>query len=568
MIPAIMRPRHWPFAAKLTLGPAIALCAMVLIASVGSKSLLRTTQSVDALQRSGEAGRQLAYAATGIEEINGTLYRVLALQAAHSATFDLSAELDHLLSEIDAVAGQLTHWRDTYATPAQKVKMDDLVKSVRNYKTAVAWVRQMLDGDLASAVSFLTPFDTVYQTLNRELDIIVRDVAQAQARSAVDAHIAADAARRNFEALAGSALVLVLTGTAAIAFVTVRSIRGIARATLDLAGGDLSIDLHTLQRRDELGAIVRSLGVFRDGLAHVAGMEAERALQKQLAQAARKAELVELAGAFEANVANISTVVAEAANNMQSTARSMSGSAILANERTSNSVTAVRMATDGLQAVATAARQLNSSIAEIGQQVSQAAVNAEDAAVKARMTDGIVRALAEASQRIGTVVKLISSIAGQTKMLALNATIEAARAGSAGAGFAVVAAEVKSLALQTAQATEDISAQIGQIQSATAEAVGVIDGIAARVEQMSTIAASIVSAVEEQDAATLEIARNVQQLAISTNELMANTDYASQASGEAGAAAAQVLGSAERLVGQAELLDGQVVTFLANVRAA
>ncbi len=541
---------------------------MVLVAWVGSHSLSRTMQSVDDLRRSGEAGRQLAYAALGVQEINGTLYHVLALQAAHSATLDASAELDRLSTQIDAVAGQLTRWRDTYATPAQRSKVDELVQSVRTYKTAVSWVSQMLDVDFAAAVSFLQPFDEIYRTLNSELDTMVRDVAGSQERSALAAHDAADAAWRNFQALAGSSLVLVLAGTAAIAFVTVRSIRGIARATLGLAEGDLSIDLHALQRRDELGAIVRSLGVFRDGLAQVAGMEAERALQKQLAQAARKAELVDLAGAFEASVANISTVVAQAANNMQSTARSMSGLATLANERTSNSVTAARMATDGLQAVATAANQLNSSIAEISQQVSRAAVNAEDAAVKVRLTDDIVRALAEASQRIGTVVKLISSIAGQTRMLALNATIEAARAGASGAGFAVVAAEVKNLALQTAQATEDISAQVGQIQSATAEAVGVVGGIVARVEQMSTIAASIVSAVEEQDAATSAIARNVEQLATSTGKLMANTDYASQASDETGAAAAEVLGSAERLVGQAKLLDNQVVTFLANVRAA
>ena len=131
-----------------------------------------------------------------------------------------------------------------------------------------------------------------------------------------------------------------------------------------------------------------------------------------------------------------------------------------------------------------------------------------------------------------------------------------------------VAAEVKTLAVQTAQATEEIADQIGQIQDATTRAVGVIGGVAATVEQMSSIAAFIACAVEEQDAATSEIARNVQQLASSTNELMANTAYVSHAAGATGIAASQVLGSAEQLAGQAELLESQVVAFLASVRAA
>ena len=186
----------------------------------------------------------------------------------------------------------------------------------------------------------------------------------------------------------------------------------------------------------------------------------------------------------------------------------------------------------------------------------------------ARRTDATVRALAEGAQRIGQVVELISNIAGQTNLLALNATIEAARAGDAGKGFAVVASEVKSLAGQTAKATEEISAQITQLQTSTREAVEAIKGITTVIEEVSTIATAIASAVEEQGAATAEIARNVQQTAGSTQLVTTNIAGVSQGAASTGAAADQVLSAAGDLSRQAESLSAEVSGFVSEVRAA
>jgi methyl-accepting chemotaxis protein len=563
---SVLSVRHWPFAAKLTVGPALALCAMIAIAWVGAANLSQTVRSVDELQRSGEAGRRLSHAAAGVQEINGTLYRVLALEAARSPALDAPAELDRLLINIDTVAGELTVWRDRFATAEQRPRIDALILSVTNYKTAVEWVRQMLDVDFAAAVSFLQPFDVIYNSLTAELGRMVRDVGRTQVISAAEAHRSSNAMRYDFVVIGSAVLLFAIAGTGTLAVTTIRSIRGIARATLNLAEGDLSVDLTALHRRDELGAIVRSLSVFRDGLARIAGLQAEKVLQKHAAEAARKADMIGLANGFEKSVGTIARVVATAATGMQATARSMSGAATLANDRAAGSAVAARVATEGLQAVATAAEHLNSSVVEINRQMAESALNAERAATDARRTDDIVRALAEGSQRIGEVVKLISNIAGQTKLLALNATIEAAHAGAAGDGFAVVAADVKNLAVQTARATEEIAAQIARFQGSTSQAVSAIGGVTATVERMSTIAAFIAAAVEQQGAATAEIARNVQQLALSTNKLMSNTADVSRAANETGVAAAQVLGSAEQLVGQAELLDEQVVSFVHNVR--
>ncbi len=181
--------------------------------------------------------------------------------------------------------------------------------------------------------------------------------------------------------------------------------------------------------------------------------------------------------------------------------------------------------------------ELSSSISEISRQVTQSATIADNAVAEARRTDATVQALAEGAQKIGDVVTLIQTIAAQTNLLALNATIEAARAGEAGRGFAVVATEVKSLATQTASATEEIAAQVGQIQVATRDAVDAVRGIGTTIEEISRIAAAIAAAVEEQSAATREIARNVQQASDGTNQVSSNIAGVRQAAKETGTAA-------------------------------
>jgi methyl-accepting chemotaxis protein len=207
-------------------------------------------------------------------------------------------------------------------------------------------------------------------------------------------------------------------------------------------------------------------------------------------------------------------------------------------------------------------------VREIGQQVEHSSKISSQAVIEAAKTNTTVEGLAKTAQRIGDVVQLIETIAGQTNLLALNATIEAARAGDAGKGFAVVASEVKSLASQTAKATEEIRVQIGEIQGATGQTVEAIRSIGATIRQMSEIATTIASAVEEQGAATREIATNVHQAAQGTSDIATNIEGVSRAASDTGAAATQVLGAAGELSRQAETLRHDVDEFLATVRAA
>ena len=205
---------------------------------------------------------------------------------------------------------------------------------------------------------------------------------------------------------------------------------------------------------------------------------------------------------------------------------------------------------------------------EIGRQVQELSRIAADAVKQARQTDGRINELSQAAGRIGDVVKLITAIAEQTNLLALNATIEAARAGEAGRGFAVVASEVKQLASQTAKATDDISSQIAGMQAATQESVGAIKEIGATIGRISEIAATIAAAVEEQGAATQEIARNVGEAAKGTAQVASNITDVNRGAGETGSASSQVLASAQSLSSESNHLKAEVDRFLSTVRAA
>ena len=341
----------------------------------------------------------------------------------------------------------------------------------------------------------------------------------------------------------------------------------LASAMRAIADGNLDSQIPS-GGTDEITDMAKALEVFRQNAREVEAANARAMEEQHRASEERRTARLNLADEFESAVGAVVARVSDSAAGMRSTAGGMQSTAERTAGEAGSAASASEQAAASVETVAAAAEELSASIDEISQQVATSTDIAQQAVDDASKTNDTVLSLSEAANRIGEVVNLISSIAEQTNLLALNATIEAARAGEAGKGFAVVAAEVKNLANQTAQATEDIAHQIAGMQSVTGEAVTAINGIGQTIGRINEIATTVASAIEEQGAATREIAANVQQANTGTQVVSSNVAEVTRAASETGQAAGDVLSAADALAEEAHTLQSEVSSFLEKVRAA
>ena len=345
-------------------------------------------------------------------------------------------------------------------------------------------------------------------------------------------------------------------------------LRDIQQAMLRLAGGDLTAEVSVGARRDEIGALAGAMQTFKASMVEAERLRAEQKQAEIRTAERRKADMQALADEFQAAVGSIVAAVSSASTQLESAAGTLTGTAETTQQLSGIVASASEEASANVQSVASAAEEMTSSVDEIARQVGESSRIAGEAVRQAEKTDARITELSGAAARIGDVVKLITAIAEQTNLLALNATIEAARAGEAGKGFAVVASEVKQLATQTAKATDEIGAQIATMQAATQDSVAAIKEIGGTIGRIAEIAGAIAAAVEEQGAATAEIARNVQQASQGTAQVAANITDVNRGASETGTASAQVLGSAQQLARESGKLRSEVDRFLQTVRAA
>ena len=367
---------------------------------------------------------------------------------------------------------------------------------------------------------------------------------------------------------AAIAALLVLGMTMVIVRRVTKPLKAVTETLTVLAGGRTDVEVRHADRHDEIGAIARTVEVFKNNRLERHQLEVERISAEKLATDRRKAELNQFVEDFRAKIGGIIERVLNSSGQFEKDAQRLSATAHSTAELSGQSASASRQASEHVRYAAAASNELSQSIVEISRRVQESNGVTADAVKQAEATDERMTELSAAGDRIGAVVKLITSIAEQTNLLALNATIEAARAGDAGRGFAVVAQEVKNLAGQTAKATDEISAHIVNMQRATGESVGAIKAIGQTIERISGIATSISSAVEQQGAATQSIAEGVKAAASGTLDVAENIERAAKDARETGTTSGLMLKSAQELSDVSTHLKDEVEKFLDSVRAA
>jgi methyl-accepting chemotaxis protein len=367
--------------------------------------------------------------------------------------------------------------------------------------------------------------------------------------------------------LLAAAIALTFGAMTAVTRRVIKPLHHMSDAMLKVAAGDLTVDTGYAGRRDEIGALAGALNTFKQQAEDKARIE-QQERERNAGAAARQQAIEGHVGEFETMVRQTLRQLGDASGQMRTTSAGLSTVSRQTNERVQVAEKASGEASMSVESVASASEELSASINDISQQAAHAAGIASRAVNQARETDGTVQGLAKSAARIGEVVGLINTIAAQTNLLALNATIEAARAGEAGRGFAVVASEVKSLASQTAKATEEISEQISEIQKVAGEAIDAIKGIGGIIGEVNEVATAIAAAVQEQGAATQEITRSTQYAAQGTKNVSDNITGVKADADAAAVAADDVKRASETLEIQSQQLGNQVTDFLGKIRAA
>jgi methyl-accepting chemotaxis protein len=398
--------------------------------------------------------------------------------------------------------------------------------------------------------------------------LAVRDAAIAEAIDAADGHRAGDLVTLW---LALGMLVLVVAVTAGVAVLLGRRIVGPITVLTDvitqLANGVRDFVVPLRERADEIGRMAQAVEALRQRSIEAAAM-ADHVAAQRAAEAARVERVAVVTGAFERQSAALIEAVVSAAGSVGTEANQTADIARDISGRTASVVKSSTDASGNVETIAAATEELSISVRSIAERVRKSAEIAGRAVGEAQRADTRIASLGAASKAIEGIVKLISGVAAQTNLLALNATIEAARAGDAGRGFAVVASEVKSLATQTGHATDEIAAQVREIQTATHEAIAAIQGVGLTISEISGIAAELAGAVEQQNAATGEIAGNAQRAADGTRSVLANTETVATATAEASRTADHMAGSIKDLAGRAQLLTSEIRHFLDDLKAA
>jgi methyl-accepting chemotaxis protein len=513
----------------------------------------------------------LAYAKT-FHDVTVTLDgdKVLRVEAAAMPSFADHGVVDSAISQAGGTATVFVRdpLTDQFVRRTTNLKKENGERAVGTQLApdhpAQARVRRgeaYLGRALLFGRSFYTAYQPVFGPDGRPIGLLYVGVPTAYYDNTLAEVI------RSMAVIAGLGALAVVLLTTLIVRRALRPLGEVTATLTYLAGGDLAARIAHTDRHDEIGAIARAVGVFRDSAARMRSLEeAERRTVES--ERRRAADIVGTIRDFERKVADAMTRVTGTIGTLESHASSMRGTAQATKSRAVSAAGAAESASDNIQSVAAATQQVSASVGEIGRQVATSSQIASRAVREAEGSNGRVQALADAARKIGEVVTLIRAIAEQTNLLALNATIEAARAGDAGRGFAVVAAEVKSLASQTAKATGEIAEQIERMQQATDSTVSAIAGISDTIATIDKIATAILSAVEQQSGATQTIAHGVSQAATAASAARREIADVDTVAADTAHASAAVSTTASDMAVELGQLAAEIRAFLGRMRAA
>ena len=554
---------------KVQLAPALLILALMGVGGYALQALRSNQTAVDALVSGPVRQSELANDLTTTAWMaHAKLYRL----AATAANENDSKKIAAVAKEASVAAARISSALKAVETTQGELKPEVLEKlkaAVAGYLKQSKNAIEMADGDAGSALMFIKGAERNFSDIEKLTDDLIMRSSESKDREIARAGMKLDQQQLTLTAI----LLVVAFAGIVVSFLIGRNISrpvvAMSKAMRELAVGNFEVQLPGLDRRDEVGQMACAVEEFKvQALVKAERETSEREEKNRELATQRRIELHSLAESFETAVGNIIENVGSASSELEHSAVILTKSSAATQQLSTVVATASEETSTNVQSVASATEEMASSINEIGRQVADSNRIANEAVDQAEKTDARIAELSLAANRIGDVTKLITTIAEQTNLLALNATIEAARAGDAGRGFAVVAQEVKTLAAQTAKATSEISAQISGIQTATHDSVLAIKEISGTIGRLSEIAAVIAAAIEEQGAATQEIARNVQQAAIGSTQVATSIADVNRGAGDTGSASSQVLASAQMLSNENKRLRAEVVKFLATVRAA